>query len=124
MQKKFEFISDPGHGWVKVSLHTLWDLRIVDQITPCSYMRKGFAYLEEDCDGSRFVQEYVRKHGERPVLVDRCCRDRYSRIRGYEGYTPKAAKDWLFLNNGSYATTVLSSSLIQLGKMEIVHVGN
>ncbi len=124
MQAKFEFISDPGHGWLKVSLHTLYHLDIVDQITPYSYIRKGFAYLEEDCDASRFMQAYIQKHNKKPVLVDRCCSNRYSRVRNYEGYTPQAAKAWLFEHNQRYAMSLLSSSLIQLGKMEIVHVGN
>lgn len=57
MQQKYElrFISDPGHGWLEVPMALLRDLGIDKKITNCSYIHKGMAYLEEDCDYGTFV---------------------------------------------------------------------
>ena len=55
MQKVFDFISDPGHGWVKVPVILLQSLCISNNISGYSYMRGKFAYLEEDCDASLFI---------------------------------------------------------------------
>ena len=49
---KFQKISDPGHGWLKVPVHLIKFLGIHEKITPYSYVNQSgrFAYLEEDCD--------------------------------------------------------------------------
>jgi hypothetical protein len=52
--KKYLFISDPGHGWLRVPLKEI--LPIQDKISKCSYMNSKFAYLEEDCDMSIFLK--------------------------------------------------------------------
>ena len=49
------FYSDPGHGWAKVSLKMLVMLSITDKISPYSYIRGKFAYLEEDLDAGIVV---------------------------------------------------------------------
>ena len=93
MQKTFLTISDPGHGWCKVPLHVLAELRIIEAITYFSYMRKGFAYLEEDCDLSAFVAAYREETGCSPVFKELCSSNNPSRIRNYEGYTPSRAAE-------------------------------
>ena len=93
MQKSFLKISDPGHGWAKVPLAILAELRIIEAITYFSYMRKGFAYLEEDADLSEFVAAYREETGCSPVFKELPSSDRYSRVRGYEVYSPSRAAE-------------------------------
>lgn len=50
------FISDPGHGWLKVPKGELKQLGISEKITPYSYMEELHAYLEEDYDLSLFFE--------------------------------------------------------------------
>lgn len=52
----YDFYTDGGHGWLKVSLDEIKKLGIADKISGYSYIRGGFAYLEEDCDLSVFAQ--------------------------------------------------------------------
>ena len=89
--KTFDFIQDPGHGWVKVPVALLLELKIADDITCFSYYRDGFAYLEEGCDLSRFFNAYRARFGADPKLRDRVARDRRSKVRGYTCYTPAIA---------------------------------
>lgn len=50
------FVSDPGHGWLRVPLADIAALRIENDISPCSFIDSRFAYLEEDCDCAVFTQ--------------------------------------------------------------------
>ena len=51
----YNFISDPGHGWLEVTRQELERLGILNQITGCSFQKGGLVYLEEDCDAPRFL---------------------------------------------------------------------
>lgn len=82
---KFQSYSDPGHGWVKVSHRLLAELNIAGLITPYSYMRGEYAYLEEDCDLSTFILALERA-GKQPEFVGHTNRNRQSRIRSYQSY--------------------------------------
>ena len=53
MTKSYCFFTDPGHGWLRVSLKELTPIQ--DTITPYSYMRGKYAYLEEDSDAAKFL---------------------------------------------------------------------
>ena len=81
---QLDFFQDPGHGWIKAPKALLEQLGIANEITPYSYQRGNFAYLEEDCDASTLL-EAARKAGVEITLRSRHC-DRESRIRAYEGY--------------------------------------
>lgn len=48
----YEFIIDPGHGWLKVPLA---DLPAGFEPTQYSFKDGDFAYLEEDCDAPSFI---------------------------------------------------------------------
>lgn len=52
----YRFIQDPGHGWLEVPRAELEALGIADDISRYSYQSRdgATAYLEEDCDMSRF----------------------------------------------------------------------
>lgn len=83
MIKTFTFYSDPGHGWARVPLSILKTLGIADKVSTYSYWRKGHAYLEEDCDLSLLISA-MRERGITPKFTERVCRERHSKIRGYE----------------------------------------
>ena len=90
--KTFDFISDPGHGWVRVEKAFL--LQIIgdnwrDTFTPFSYERGDFVYLEEDADAARFVN-WCRASGIEPVFkpASTGIANRYSRIRNYSPLQP------------------------------------
>ncbi len=97
MQKSFDIYSDPGHAWCKVPFSVLRDLGIVEKITCFSYMRGGFAYLEEDGDLSALVIA-LRDRGITPKFREHVARERRSRIREYFCYTPAAVNTYLALN--------------------------
>ena len=85
---KFEFFSDPGHGWIKVPGALLRELGIVDKITPYSYAAAGFGYLEEDCDASTFFVAYRERFGRNPELVKRVSATP-AKIRNYSRFAPE-----------------------------------
>lgn len=86
MQKTFDFISDPGHGWVKVPIKLLWDFGIAEKISTYSYQRGEYAYLEEDCDATTFHQAYETRFGFPPKYRERNAGQKYSRVRNYRSY--------------------------------------
>lgn len=81
------FYSDPGHGWAKVHLDHLADYEILDKITPYSYQRGSWVYLEEDCDLSTFI-DAARTKGVGIRLKEMKPAKNYSRIRSYDSYRP------------------------------------
>ena len=85
MKTSFDFYSDPGHAWLRVPIMTLVRLEIAGKISPYSYWRKGYAYLEEDCDAGLLIKALQDK-GYKPKFRERVTRDKRSRIRNYENY--------------------------------------
>lgn len=84
MRTTFDSYSDPGHGWVKVPRSILKELGIEDLITPYSYQRGEYVYLEEDCDLSTFMRA-LEARGITPKFRHHIA-DKRSRIRSYNGY--------------------------------------
>lgn len=84
MKTKYHLFSDPGHGWLRVDKAELVELGIADQITPYSYQRGKYAYLEEDCDLSTFIKA-KEKQGVKVTMHHHNTNNR-SKIRGYERY--------------------------------------
>ena len=68
--KTYKLHTDPGHGWLAVSIKELQDLGIADKITRYSYTKGRMAYLEEDCDLATFFKAYNAKHGQDPVYTE------------------------------------------------------
>jgi hypothetical protein len=50
---EYDFIHDPGHGWIKVPLG---DLPKEFFPSEYSFYDKEYAYLEEDCDAGEFMK--------------------------------------------------------------------
>ena len=65
--KNYIFHSDPGHGWVEISLKELRSLNI--SVTQFSYYdyAAGKAYLEEDCDAGKAIAA-LKESGINPVF--------------------------------------------------------
>lgn len=84
MSNQYAFFADPGHGWLRVTLAELDRLGIAGQISHYSYQHNQFAYLEEDCDLTRFI-EAKTAIGEL-VDIDTHYGNGSSRIRSYPTY--------------------------------------
>ncbi len=87
--KTFDFISDPGHGWIKVPHRLLAEFQIADKISHYSYSRGDYAYLEEDMDAATFFNAYRARHGHDPKIRERKSAHNYSRVRNYATYRPQ-----------------------------------
>lgn len=90
--KTFDFISDPGHAWLKVPHALLVELGIADKISQYSYTRGAFAYLEEDCDASHFIAA-MKAAGREIKFRERNSPSRPSRVRNYATYRPRLTLD-------------------------------
>jgi hypothetical protein len=90
MRKRFDFVSDPSHGWLKVPLTELERLGIVDQISAYSFLKDGMAYLEEDRDMKVFTTARDAA-GEGDIRMIEHVRNRESRIRKYPSFTDAIA---------------------------------
>jgi hypothetical protein len=80
--------TDPGHGWLRVPHRMLKKLGISSLITPFSYMRTDYAYLEEDHDMTTFMLAMDRA-GKTVEFVNRNTQ-RQSRIRNYASYVDQS----------------------------------
>ena len=86
--RKYDFYTDPGHGWMKVKREELKELG-VENVTGYSYERGEFVYLEEDRDASIFIDALERKSGENfeeNKHLKQHISDKNSKIRGYSPY--------------------------------------
>jgi len=82
----YDFYSDPGHGWLKVSRDELKELGLTETITSFSYQRGKDVYLEEDCDASAFFKAKQEKQGITIKFRDHYAGERVSKIRNYMRY--------------------------------------
>ena len=81
------YYQDPGHGWVRVSIGLLHGLKIAHEISPYSYRRESYAYLEEDCDLSRLLAAAAA--AGITIKLKQFHTNKQSKIRGYaQYYTP------------------------------------
>jgi hypothetical protein len=67
----FNFITDPGHGWIEVTTADLAKIGLkVTDFSRYSYRRGNTLYLEEDCDAPKFIEAWRRKNGGTPDFRD------------------------------------------------------
>lgn len=63
------YITDPGHGWLLVTIGQLEELDMTpDHFTKYSYRQGDVLALEEDRDMPTFLEAYKAKHGETPLI--------------------------------------------------------
>lgn len=54
------FMSDPGHGWLRVDAKELFNSDLLDSISAYSYWFGPHVYLEEDCDAGLWLENKRR----------------------------------------------------------------
>ena len=55
--------SDPGHGWIEVSLKQIQSAGLMPKdFSMYSYRKGSKFYLEEDCDAPKFLEYYKMTH--------------------------------------------------------------
>lgn len=81
---KFNFHTDPGHGWMACKIELLRELNIVSAISEYSYRNGGTAYLEEDCDAPKLLEALKSRGIEYKIEVRNS--NRSSPIRSYCRY--------------------------------------
>ena len=85
MQEYYTFHTDPGHGWIQVEMSELERLNIAGDISHYSYRRGSTAFLEEDCDATRFHNAKLAA-GENYTATDLNVNHSH-KIRSYRPYT-------------------------------------
>jgi hypothetical protein len=79
----YRYVTDPGHGWLEVPRAELKRLGIEQLISPYSYQKGEFAYLEEDCDYTVFEIEKQNRKEQFKVVRDY---QEVTPIRNYESF--------------------------------------
>ena len=89
--RKFDFYSDPSHGWLKVKRQELVELGIESKISGYSYQKGDAVYLEEDSDASKFMDAWEAKHQVKLMnsQISYHIADQASRIRTYQPFKPQ-----------------------------------
>ena len=64
------FISDPGHGWLRVPLTEIVVLGLETQISVYSYIEGQYAFLEEDCDCPLYIATRLLHGCSRPEITE------------------------------------------------------
>jgi hypothetical protein len=63
------YITDPGHGWLLVTVAQLAEVNLdPGDFTRYSYRRGDIVALEEDCDMATFLRAYQDARGETPLI--------------------------------------------------------
>lgn len=83
--KTIPYYTDPGHGWIKVSLKELEKYDLMDKISTYSYIRKDYAYLEEDGDANIYVRKLASVGIEAKLKIFNS--NKSSKIRSYERFS-------------------------------------
>ena len=95
MSKTYTYFTDPSHGWLRVTRKELVTLGIDKDITPYSYARGAWVYLEEDLDMGTFMRAkgWLTEEGraiegfwDSGVIKNKNCLTRQSTIRSYDRY--------------------------------------
>ena len=63
------YITDPGHGWLLVTVAQLAEVNLdPGSFTRYSYRKGDTLALEEDCDMATFLRAYEAVKGETPLI--------------------------------------------------------
>lgn len=80
-----EFISDPGHGWLRTSYQFLKELELTKKISHYSYRNGDAIYLEEDQDANILIDTLKEKNIPFKI-IDTVYTDSDAHCRNYRGY--------------------------------------
>jgi hypothetical protein len=69
--QQLTFVSDPGHGWLRVPLADIARIGIADSISCYSFIdvSNSVAYLEEDCDVTCYLEALAAAGISRPQIT-------------------------------------------------------
>jgi hypothetical protein len=69
--QQLTFMSDPGHGWLRVPLADIARSGSADSISRYSFIdvSNSVAYLEEDCDVARYLEALEAAGINRPQIT-------------------------------------------------------
>jgi hypothetical protein len=95
------FISDPGHGWLRVPLTEIVALGLETQISVYSYIEGQHAYrsaalttsLEEDCDCPLYLTTRTLHGCPRPEITEEYV-ERFARPSLHFGHTSLSQAFW------------------------------
>jgi hypothetical protein len=73
--------TDRGHAWIEVNKKELKDLGLLDKISALSYQKGDKIYLEEDVDGTMFLNTIKGTEFELDEIYEEV-----SRVRKYKPY--------------------------------------
>ena len=80
----FTMHSDPGHGWLEVSIQEVRQALLdTSDFSQFSFMRGEKLYLEEDCDASLFIRCWEQAIG--PIQIE----ERYSQYEHWIRALPR-----------------------------------
>lgn len=66
---RLKFISDPGHGWLRVPHEVIKRVGLsLADFTRYSYFDSEYMYLEEDLDAGIFIETFKRLNGVEPGI--------------------------------------------------------
>jgi len=80
------FLTDPGHGWLKVRRSVVEAAGVAQSISQYSYQRNNHVYLEQDCDAGQLL-EALKAQGVEVKIKNVTARNKQSKIRSYHRYT-------------------------------------
>jgi hypothetical protein len=80
--KQLLFITDPGHGWLRVPYLETTGL----DISNCSYTGQEWAYLEEDVDAAKYLRHLVKQGIEYTIVHSTHHDNQSSFIRRLDSY--------------------------------------
>jgi hypothetical protein len=84
MRSTFHVYSDPGHGWIKVSLKDVAALDMTPQhFSTYSYRSADHIFLEEDCDASLFISAWRKANPDKTIVFKEHHSNKRSKIRSY-----------------------------------------
>lgn len=86
METKYLFISDPGHGWLRVPKSVIKSMGIADKITHYSYMSEKYVYLEEDCDCTMFFRALNVTMDEFKLMIRHTDTNNWASCRRYPNF--------------------------------------
>jgi hypothetical protein len=66
---RLKFISDPGHGWLRVPHKVIADVGLTKaSFSTYSYVDNDYMYLEEDLDAGVFMQTFKHLNNVEPDI--------------------------------------------------------
>lgn len=93
LRTNLTFITDPGHGWLRVPLLDIAVMGIETAISNYSFIDGHFAYLEEDADCAVYLKALAECRQIKPTIEEEV-REHFSRNRPRFGDAQFSPEFW------------------------------